>query len=124
MKVFSILILTVCILVLVACTKDIGPNPDLVKTEFCDTITFTKHVKPIIIKRCVSCHTAGGFAAAYGDFNTDTYTGIKPKVDNGTFKGRVIDLTITPTMPFGMTALPADTIAILKCWLEAGAPNN
>ena len=124
MRIFSIFSIELSILILIACTKDIGPNPDLVKTDFCDTISFTKHIKPIIDARCVTCHYPGGFAGTYGDYQTDTYAGVKAKVDNGSFRGRVVDLTITPTMPYGMPPLSADTIAILKCWLEAGAPNN
>jgi hypothetical protein len=125
MKLFYIFFSALILLFVLSCTKDVGPNPDLLpKQNFCDTISFAKHIKPIIEARCTSCHTPGGFAGTYGDYTTDTYAGIKQKVDNGSFRGRVIDLTITPTMPYQMAPLPADTIAILKCWLESGAPNN
>jgi uncharacterized membrane protein len=124
MRVFSIFVTFICLLVVVACTKDIGPNPDLVKTNFCDTISFSKHIKPIIQANCVSCHKAGGFAASYADFDTDMYPVLKTKADNGTLRGRAVDLTITPTMPYGSPPLPEETRNILKCWIEAGAPNN
>jgi hypothetical protein len=124
MRLFSVFATGICLFILMACTKDVGVNPNLVPVGFCDTISFSKHIKPIIIARCVSCHQPGAVAGSFADYHTDTYAGIKPKVDNGTFRGRVIDLTMAPTMPYGMSPLPADTIAILKCWLEKGAPNN
>jgi hypothetical protein len=126
MRVFSIFATLIFLLILVACTKDIGPNPDLVKKSFCDTITFSKHVRPIIQANCTSCHTPGGSGEIYGhaDYTTDMYAGLKPKVDNGELMSHVIDLTATPTMPLGSSPLPQEQRDILKCWVEAGAPNN
>ena len=123
MRVVSIFATLTCLLILAACTKDIGPNPDLVKS-FCDTISFSKHVKPIIQTNCVSCHKAGGFAGSYADFDTDMYPVLKTKADNGTLRGRAVDLTISPTMPYGSPPLPEEQRNILRCWIEAGAPNN
>lgn len=124
MRLFSVFTILTSLLVLIGCTKDVGVNPNLIQVNICDTISFSKHIKPIIISRCASCHNPTGSGGAYADFQTDTYTGLKPKVDNGTFRGRAIDLTMMPTMPYGMSPMSADTIAIIKCWLENGALNN
>ena len=125
MKFFTILTLVIGLVTFASCTKDIGPNPDLVVVEAnaCDTVTFTKHIKPIIVANCAisGCHVSGFFM---GDFATDTYAGINAKIPSGKFRGRVVDLTITPTMPYGMPPLAPAQIDLIKCWLEAGAPNN
>ncbi|MES2761813.1 MAG: hypothetical protein V4677_06390 [Bacteroidota bacterium] len=127
MKLFSIFSVLLSLLILVACTKDIGPNPDLVKTDFCDTISFDKHIKPIIEANCISCHTPGQIGN--GDFDTDMYAGLKSKVDNNTLKGRAVDRTIFPNMPYSdppysLPPLSESDRKTLGCWIDAGAPNN
>lgn len=105
-----------------SCRNDIGLNPDLLAKPVageCDSIKFSADVNPIITANCNTpgCHDTG---SGNGDFTT--YTGIKAKVDNGTFKARVMDGN--PTFMPASGALPADQIAKLKCWLDKGAPNN
>lgn len=118
MKLFLILVSIFCIS-FVSCTKDIGPNPDLVvkTTNACDTVTFTKHIAPIFTSKCTGCHQAGGTSP-----DLTNYTLIKTQVDGGRIKARVIDQTPT-VMPQG-GALPQNELDLIKCWLDAGAPNN
>lgn len=85
----------------------------------CDSlnVTYSATVKPITDNNCAisGCHAAG---SGNGDFTT--YAGLKAKVDNGSFKKRVIeDKTMPPSGP-----LPASDIEKLQCWLDAGAPEN
>lgn len=107
--------------ILSSCTKDIGPNPDLVKKSVsaCDSVTFTKHIKPIVDANCVSCHYVGG--SGPGDFTT--FTDFKNYADGGRIKARVID-QLPSVMPQGGPPLPQAELDLIKCWLEAGAPNN
>lgn len=121
MKFFSIFTLVTVIITLASCTKDVGPNPDLIPAKIvsCDTITFAKNIKPIIVSKCVSCHYPGG--TGNGDYTTNTYAGIKLKVDAGSFKKRVID---GPAYMPASGRLPDVQIEMIKCWLDAGAPNN
>lgn len=122
MKLFSVFIIVVTLIIVTACAKDVGLNPDLVikSVNICDSVTFDKNIKPIIINKCVSCHNSTG-GPGNGDFQTDTYTGIKQKVDNGAFKNRVV---ILHDMPQGGPPLPQNEIDLINCWLDAGAPNN
>jgi len=100
-----------------SCTKDIGPNPDLVpKTSFCDTITFAKHILPIFNSECVTCHSAGGQNPELSNYNL-----IKTQVDGGRIKARMID---GPSFMPASGRLPDNQINLIKCWLDAGAPNN
>lgn len=119
MRIFLTFATITCFIVIASCTKDVGPNPDLApkQTNICDTITFSKHIKPIIDNNCTGCHGAG---YSYGDLTT--HTGIKAKVDAGSFKARVVD-QVPSVMPQGGTLTDAQ-LTLIKCWLDAGAPNN
>lgn len=84
----------------------------------CSTVNakFTD-VMPIITSRCASggCHNT---ASAAGGIVLETYDQIK------TMSGRINQRVIVErTMPPG-TPLPPNEIAILKCWINSGVPNN
>ena len=68
----------------------------------------------------VNCNTSGCHAAGspYGDLTN--YSGVKAKVDNSTFKERVI---VQKNMPPAYSLSQTD-LDKLNCWLEAGIPNN
>lgn len=105
-----------------ACTKDVGPDPALIpKTvNVCDSVKFSKSIKPIIDANCSTpgCHTPGG--SGPGDFTS--FPDIALKVQNGSFKARVID-GVPGFMP-ATGRLPQADIDKITCWLNAGAPNN
>ena len=122
MKLLSIFtVITTLILLSAACSKDIGPNPDLiVKTSSaCDSITFTKHIKPIVTNYCAvsGCHEAGGQSPDLSNDNT-----LQGQAQAGRIKARLIDQNDMP--PAGSPAPTSDEISYIKCWLEAGAPLN
>lgn len=81
-------------------------------------VSYSADVEPIIQMSCATtaCHTQGGFAN--GIF--DDYDGVKAKVDNGSFHQRVL---VDKDMPPG-GSLSDEELAILKAWLDDGAPNN
>lgn len=86
----------------------------------CDTITYAKHIKPIIDAKCATpgCHITGG--AGNGDFTT--HSGVLSKVGTGAFKLRVFD---SPTNPMPQSGqLPQTELNLIKCWLDKGAPND
>lgn len=119
MKPFVIFASVLC-LGFISCTKDIGPNPDLIpKTNLCDTITFAKNIMPIFNNECATsgCHEAG---FSYGNFTS--YGDIKIAADAGLIKTRVIDGS--PSFMPTSGRLPDSQIDMIKCWLDAGAPNN
>lgn len=122
MKVTLFAISACLLLGFLACTKDVGINPDLQPKPLigCDSVTFTDSIQPIISANCATpgCHDIGSLN---GDFTT--YGGVKAKVDNGSFQTRAIEGGgPTPMPPTGL--LPAQEINKLKCWLASGAPNN
>jgi hypothetical protein len=105
-----------------SCTKDIGPDPALIpKTvNICDSVKFSTTIKPIIDANCATsgCHEPGG--SGPGDFTS--FADISLKVQNGSFKARVID-GVPGFMP-ATGRLPQADIDKITCWLNAGAPNN
>ncbi len=121
MKVTLLTVSSFLLLGFLACTKDVGLNPDLQPkpVNACDSVTFSDSVQPIINANCATsgCHDTG---SPDGDFTA--YAGVKAKVDNGSFEARTIIGTPTPMPATGL--LPETELTKLKCWLAAGAPNN
>ena len=121
----------VAFLALSACTfnklEDLEPKPPV---DFCDSaaVTFSVDIVQILETNCTqksfnsfggSCHESGSTIADY-----TTYAGIKAKVDEGKLRQRAI---VEASMPpaFSTGPRPDSTqLAIIQCWLDAGAPNN
>ena len=81
-------------------------------------VSYESDVKPIIQMSCATaaCHSPGGF----GNGIFDDYEIVKSKVDNGSFRKRVlVDKDMPPD-----GSLSDDELEILTAWLDNGAPNN
>jgi hypothetical protein len=98
-----------------SCTYDKGDLP------LCDTVnaSYSQSIALIIQNKCATagCHLGSAYI---GDLST--YQGIKNKVDNGTFHLRVFELKVMP--PITQPQLTAEEYQKLRCWYDAGAPNN
>jgi hypothetical protein len=88
----------------------------------CDTVNsdYTESVALLIQTRCAlsGCHI--GDSVSVGNFNN--YSEIKERVDNGTFREKVIDSKTMP--PSTKPPLSTQEYTIFKCWFEKGGPNN
>ena len=84
----------------------------------CSTVnaTFTG-VKSIITSKCATagCHNA---ATAAGGTVLETYDQVKAKADRINQRA-IVDKTMPPSTP-----LSTSEVAILKCWISSGTPNN
>jgi hypothetical protein len=80
-------------------------------------VTYTKDIAPLISANCSTpnCHSNNFY---FGDFTT--YSGLRIKVDNGTFYYRVFT---TRNMPLN-GSLSHTQLQKIQCWLDAGTPNN
>ncbi len=89
----------------------------------CDSSSFTYggNVKPILQTHCLGCHS--GLASAGGYIPLDTYDGVKEMV-NGNFLLPAIEQTGAFPMPKNAAKISDCKIAIIRKWIEAGAPNN
>ncbi len=78
---------------------------------------YTADIKPLISNNCNSsgCHGTG---SDKGDFTT--YNGLNAAVNNGTLNKEVLTKKSMPPS----AALSFDDRKKIKCWMDAGAPNN
>ncbi|MBI3501569.1 MAG: hypothetical protein HY063_07230 [Bacteroidetes bacterium] len=109
-----------------SCVKDVGPLPriqNVTPPGFCDTITWTKSIQPIIQTSCINpgCHNPS--AGNYSGYDLTTYALVKAKADAGRIQARVIDGNVNGWMPQA-GPLPQTQRDKISCWLQAGAPNN
>lgn len=104
---------------LVACDKKIGKEKitPVVQVNSCDTITYKKHIKPIVDDKCISCHAQKGPGP---DFST--YGALKSRAASGVLKARVIDPPdgSSSLMPQGGSKLPASQLSLIQCWINNG----
>lgn len=121
MKLLALFFTSLGLFLLSACTKDVGPNPDLViqTTNKCDSVSFTLNIKPIITNYCATsgCHVLGAQSPNFSDDNE-----VKSQADGGRIKARLIDQNDMP--PAGNASPTSEEISLIKCWLDAGAPLN
>lgn len=111
--VFSTTFITV--LFFSGCTKDVGKLPPA-PVSSCDTITYTKHIKPLIDNYCINCH---GVPPNPGAPLLTTYDDVK----NNSSKIQATVLNPNPTpelMPQGGPPLPEPEKALIRCWLSNG----
>lgn len=82
----------------------------------CSTVaaTYTK-VQAIMTSKCNTCHSA---RSAAGGVVLETYDQVKAHADRINQRA-IVEKTMPPT-----TALATEEIAILKCWISSGTPNN
>lgn len=105
------------------CAKEKGPAPKISTLANCDTvtnITYNGIIDSIINLKCVNgtCHAPGG--TGNGDFTT--YAGLKIKVDDGSFRNRVLVTKDMPSTSSGIIMSECD-LKRLEIWLNKGAPN-
>ena len=81
----------------------------------CATVSYSETIKPLFDARCLSCHEANS-----PDGALTNYEDTKIYVDNGKIKDEVLT---SRSMPIG-TAFTSTQLGQVKCWLDAGAPNN
>lgn len=98
-------------------------NLECEETGGCDTdnISFSADVRPVIQTYCQGCH---GGSAPSGGINLTTHSGVAAVANNGRLYGAINRDNGFSPMPQGAAKLPACTIAKIKSWIDAGAPNN
>lgn len=89
----------------------------------CDISLFTYSgaVRPILQTHCLGCHS--GLAVDGGFISLDTYDGVKEQVTINTLYPAITHTGPIPMPKIGKK-LSDCKIAIIKKWIEAGAPDN
>jgi hypothetical protein len=83
--------------------------------------TYSGTVAPIMAQYCNSCHS-GAFPS--GGVLTDTYSHLKPYVDNGRLMGSLQWASGYSPMPKNNSKLSNCNINNIQAWITAGALNN
>lgn len=116
----AVIFSTVALAVLLtACDKKEGklPEPEPVAKLSCDTITYTKHIKPIIDANCAlsGCH-----AGTTSNPLLTSYDLVKDRADAGRIKSRAIDASPSQMPPSPAAPLTAEQKELINCWLGNG----
>lgn len=106
-------------------------HPDAVAQ---DTVSFSADVLPIFEQRCAKCH---GGVDEDGEVRTEVSLNLLEydRVMAGSEVGTVVEagsaensylleMIVEGDMPEEGDPVPADEIAVIRAWIEAGAPNN
>lgn len=96
-----------------------------------EAVTYKDHVKPILQKHCLNCHNAD---KASSDLDVSTYqalmaggsSGESVKAGNAgqSLLFRVTNHEVEPKMPPKGGKVPDADIAVIKKWIEGGAPET
>ena len=99
-----------------------------------DTVSFSADVLPIFEQRCAKCHGAvddSGEVRAEASLNLLNYDGVMAGSEFGTVieagsaeNSYLLEVIVEGDMPEEGDPVPADEIAVIRAWIEAGAPNN
>lgn len=89
----------------------------------CDSnkFAFAADIQPILNNYCRGCHNA---AAPSGGIALDSYNGASNVALNGRLYGAISHSAGFSAMPQGSAKLDDCTIARVRAWIQAGAPNN
>jgi len=95
--------------------------PDQNKACGTAAVSFTNDVQPLIQNNCLTCHSA---AANMGSVTLEGYSNLKTYATNGKLYGVITHSPGYSPMPKGGQKLSDCNIAIIKRWIDDGAPNN
>ncbi|CAN5242327.1 hypothetical protein BH11PLA2_BH11PLA2_09970 [soil metagenome] len=119
-----------CVFMTAAVTQAQTPKAEPAKAESAK-VTFKDHVAPILRTHCLNCHNAD---KAKGDFDVSTYaTVIAGGASGETVKAgnagqsllfKVTNHDVEPHMPPKGAQIPDADLAVLKKWIDAGAPET
>jgi hypothetical protein len=116
MKKIFILTIVAIIAAVSGCTNEKGeiPKPDLSQDE-CAGVSYRNDIVPFIAVNCAGCHSH-----AFTGYDLTSYSGVKAKADNGSFRNRVL---IVKDMP-GYCVISESDRKKIDCWLSNGAQDN
>ena len=94
---------------------------DLVCPEIIAPVGYSGFVKPLLEKRCVSCHSS---MLASGNVNIENYERLKVYIENGKFLGAIHHLPGFSPMPQGESKLSDCDLEKIEEWINIGYPEN
>lgn len=113
---FSFLLL----LELTSCTKDKGEPLPVLDCGDTSSVTYTNYVNTVLAN---SCNLSGCHNSLFIGYDFTNYSGVKDKVNNGSFVNRVLQQkNMPPSYSPGPTSLDPCTLQKLSAWINDGAP--
>jgi hypothetical protein len=105
------------IIIAFSCKKNNNSGTDVGANVNCSNITLSGNIAPLIASRCATpgCHAA---SSSNGPGPLTNYPAIFAS------RNEILSSVNANRMPKGSTPLSATEKANLKCWVDAGAPNN
>lgn len=85
------------------------------------TVSYSLSVSPLLDRHCRRCHNAKLFL---GGTDLEDFSELKRRAKTGKLLGVVSHAPGFPQMPKDSAKLSDCDIALLKQWVDAGAPNN
>jgi hypothetical protein len=110
--------------IVIAATGCYYDKEEILYPQSCDTatVTYSASVAPILSASCVNgCHSG---ASPSGGISLITYADVKTQVNNGKLWGAVSHAAGYSPMPKNSSKLSSCSLAKIKKWIDAGAPNN
>ena len=112
---------------LAGCTQEPAPP---------QPVSFQEDVQPILEANCSECHSGGGAGAEASGLDMSSYEGLMegtrygPVIEPGDSVSSTLVLLLegkadpSIRMPHGKDPLSDEKIAVIKRWIDQGAPNN
>jgi hypothetical protein len=85
------------------------------------TASFAAHVQPILRNNCYACHSSSSNVAG---ILLESFNEVTPYARNGAMLGTITHASGYIPMPKGAPRLDDCSIAVIKKWIDNGAPNN
>lgn len=103
-------------------------HPELLLDSSCDTtatMSYQTHIQPILSNSCGANNTCHNTQGAGGGVILENYAGVKEAAGSGLLLSSIVWDGNAQQMPKGSPSqLAACSIAKIRKWVEAGAPNN
>lgn len=94
---------------------------DIVCPEITEPVTYSAFVKPLLEKRCVSCH---GSMLSSGNINLEDHGKLKVQIENDKFLGAIRHAPGFTPMPQGESKLSDCDLEKIENWINNGYPEN
>jgi mono/diheme cytochrome c family protein len=103
-------------------------SPEAVAAPQAGPVSFSRQIAPIFQAKCAECH---GAETQEAGLNLSTYELAMKGSEYGTVieagdadGSLLIEMVAAGEMPQDSDPLPAEEIALIRAWIEAGATNN
>jgi len=94
--------------------------------QVCDTATatYSKSVLPVLQASCFACHSSADHAGSGGGLDLEDFGSLQSVALGGALHGAISHSAGYSPMPRGGARLDSCSVALIKAWIDKGAPEN